>query len=51
MRRIVSRRWLLGRCPTTSPVKTKAAPSRSMISRAFLIMKTRQSTQGLAFDP
>ena len=49
--RRVSRRWLLGRCPITSPVKTKDAPSRSMISRAFRIMKMRQSTQGLALAP
>jgi hypothetical protein len=47
----VSRRWLLGRCPSTSPVKMKSAPSRSMTSLAFFIMKMRQSTQGLALAP
>ncbi len=51
MMRSVSRRWLFGRCPSTSPVKTNWAPSRSMISRARRIMKTRQSTHGLAFWP
>ena len=47
----VSRRWLLGRCPSTSPVKMKSAPSASMMALAFLIMKMRQSTQGLALAP
>ena len=51
MMRSVSRRWLFGRCPSTSPVKTKSAPSASMISFARRIMKMRQSTHGLAFAP
>ena len=46
-----SRRWLFGRWPSTSPVKTKSAPSFSMISLAFLNMKMRQSMQGLALAP
>jgi hypothetical protein len=51
IRAIVSRRWLFGRWPSTSPVKMKSAPSRTMISRARDIMKTRQSMQGLALAP
>ena len=46
IRRIASRRWDMGRSPSTSPVKTKAASTSSMRSLALENINMRQSRQG-----
>ena len=47
----VSRRWDMGRCPSTSPEIRNDAPHFFMSSRALRIMRILQSTQGFMTLP